>query len=73
MDETLLTVEELQRSLVYEEGRITYARIPKRQADFGDYFFKGDKAEVTEPFTSANTVQLNAEGTLRLIQEAKIL
>lgn len=73
VDETLLTSEELIRASEMEEDGIMYVKIPKLDKDMGDYFFRGQATEVVEPFTSANTIQYNAEQTLEMIKQAGIL
>ncbi len=73
IDETLLTTEEVHRSITEEEDGISYARIPRLEARIGDYFFKGDEYKPTEPFTSRNTEQYNAKQTLNKIKEAGLL
>ena len=73
VDETLLTTEELARSITKEDNGITYAKIPRLDAKLGDYFYKGNDHERAQPFTSRNTVQFNAEQTLGKIKDAGLL
>lgn len=73
MDETLLTPEELYRATSFTDDGIDYMKIPKLNANIGDYFYHGKDSKVVEPFTSANTTILNAEETLKLIKEACLL
>jgi UDP-glucose 4-epimerase len=71
MHETLLTGEEVYRSIEEKEDGINYARIPiKRTAD---YFFKGEDYVEPPPYSSENSPQLNAEQVLNKLKEAKLL
>ena len=54
MDETLLTIEEVHRSIVKNEDGIVYVKIPRRDGDIGDYYFKGDEFTSPQAFTSEN-------------------
>jgi UDP-glucose 4-epimerase len=73
IDETLLTSEELHRSINEVENGIKYARVPIRTANIGDFFFKGEEYSPPEPFSSRNTEQYNVEQTLNLIEKANLL
>jgi len=73
MEETLLTTEEIHRSTTEKEDGIVYAKIPRLDANIGDYFFKGDEYKLSKPFTSRNTIQFNAEQTLNKIKKAGLL
>jgi UDP-glucose 4-epimerase len=73
VDETLLTSEEVHRTITEEEDGIIYAKISRLDGNIGDYYFKGDGYKVPQPFTSENTIQFNAEQTLEKLKEAGIL
>ena len=73
IDETLLTTEEVHRSTTEKENEIVYAKVPKLDANIGDYFFKGDEHKQSQPFTSRNTRQFNAEQTLDKIKKAGLV
>lgn len=73
IDETLLTPEELVRSIEIAENGILYVRVPKLKANIGDYFYSGAEAKVPKPFTSSNTVQLDPIQVLSMIQKASLL
>jgi len=73
MDETLLTPEEICRASTFTDNGIEYMRVPHMNGNIGDYFYHGGDCRISEPFTSANTTQLNAEETLGLIKEAGLL
>jgi UDP-glucose 4-epimerase len=73
MDEALLTPEEIHRAHSFTDGGIDYMKIPKLDANIGDFFYHGDDVTMPQPFTSANTKMLNAQDTLALIKQAGIL
>jgi UDP-N-acetylglucosamine 4,6-dehydratase len=73
MDETLLTTEEMSRSSTIKQNGIIYAKISRLDANIGDYFYKGDEFKSLEPFTSANTIQYDAEKVLYTIHQAGLL
>ncbi len=73
MDETLLTAEEINVSSNIEQNGIIYAKISSQDKDIGDYFYKGDDFKKFEPFTSANTIQLDATKVLDKIYQAGLL
>ncbi len=73
MDETLLTPEEICRASHFTDKNIEYMRVQPLSANIGDYFYHGLDCNITEPFTSENTTQLEAEETLKLIKQAGIL
>ena len=73
MDETLLTTEEISRSSTIVEDGVIYAKIPRLDANIGDYFYKGDDFKPLVPFTSANTIQLDAAKVLETIYQAGLL
>jgi UDP-glucose 4-epimerase len=73
MDEALLTPEEIHRAVRFTDGGIDYMKIPKLDANIGDFFYHGDDLKIPEAFTSANTTQLNSKETLNLIKKAEIL
>ncbi len=73
MDETLLTPEELCRANRFIDNGIEYMKIPRVDANIGDYFYHGKDCKIAEPFTSANTTILNAGETLKLIKGAGLL
>ncbi|MHC1756381.1 MAG: polysaccharide biosynthesis protein [Methanosarcina sp.] len=70
MDETLLTPEELCRATTFTDKGIEYMKIPKLDANIGDYFYHGKDVFMPEPFTSANTKILDAKESLDLIKFA---
>jgi UDP-glucose 4-epimerase len=70
MDETLLTPEELCRATTFTDDGIEYMKIPKLDANIGDYFYHGKDVVMPEPFTSANTKILDAKESLDLIKFA---
>lgn len=65
--ETLISREEMARA----EDQGNYYRIPPESQglDYQKYFFVGKKVQIDkiEPFTSANTKQLNLEETVKLL------
>lgn len=71
MHETLLTGEEVYRSIEEKEGGISYARIPIKRTD--DYFFKGEDYVEPPSYSSENSPQLNAKEVLNKLKEAKLL
>lgn len=73
VDETLLTIEEVHRSITEKEDGIVHVRIPRLDAKIGDYFFKGGEYKIPQPFTSRITTQFNARQTLDKIKEAGLL
>lgn len=73
MDETLLTSEELCRAVPFTDNSIKYMKIPKLDANIGDYFYHGKDIVMPEPFTSANTKMLDAKESLNLIRFAGLL
>lgn len=73
MDETLLTTEEISRSSTITQNGVIYAKISRLDANIGDYFYKGDDLKPLEPFTSANTIQLDAAEVLNIIRQAGLL
>jgi UDP-glucose 4-epimerase len=73
MDETLLTAEELNRSSTIMQNDIIYAKICRLDGNIGDYFYRGDNLKKLEPFTSANTIQLDATKALDTIYKACLL
>ena len=73
IDETLLTSDEVHRSIIEHEDDITYAKIPPLEKGIGDFFYKGEDFQEPEPYTSSNTNQFNAEQTLAKIKEAGLL
>lgn len=73
MDETLLTPEELCRATTFTDKGIEYMKIPKLDANIGDYFYHGKDVVTPEPFTSANTKILDAKESLDLIKFAGLL
>ena len=73
MDETLLTTEEINRSSTIKQNGIIYAKISRLDANLGDYFYKGEDFKPLEPFTSSNTIQLDAPKVLNIIHEAGLL
>lgn len=73
MDETLLIPEEIYRASTFTNDGIEYMRIPRINANIGDYFYKGKDVTIPQSFTSANTTILNAQETLNLIKLADIL
>jgi len=73
MDETLLTSEEIHRSITEKEDGIIYAKIPRIEGNIDDYYFKGDEYKIPQPFTSKNTIQFNAKQTLNKIKDAGLL
>lgn len=73
MDETLLTPEELCRAITFTEDGIEYMKVPRLDANIGDYFYHGKNIAMSEPFTSANTRILNPKESLYLIKLAGLL
>jgi UDP-N-acetylglucosamine 4,6-dehydratase/5-epimerase len=73
MDETLLTPEELCRAITFTEDGIEYMKVPRLDANIGDYFYHGKDVTMSEPFTSANTRILNSKESLYLIKLAGLL
>jgi len=73
IDETLLTSDEVHRSVIEKENGTTYAKIPHLGNDIGDYFLTGDEHIEPEPFTSSNTKQYDAKRTLDKIKEAGLI
>lgn len=73
MDETLLTSDEVHRSIIEHEDGVIYARIPPLNKHLGDFYSTGENYKEPEPFTSANTEQYDAEQTLKKIREAGLL
>ena len=71
--ETLLTSDEVHRSLIeYDEG-ISFARIPPLGKNLGDFYISGEDYKEPEPFTSSNTEQYNATQVLKKIKDAGLL
>ncbi len=73
MDETLLTSDEVHRSIIEHEDGIIYAKIPPLDKHLGDFYFTGEDYKEPEAFTSANTERYGAEQTLKKIKEAGLL
>jgi UDP-N-acetylglucosamine 4,6-dehydratase len=73
MDETLLTAEEINRSSTITQNGIIYGKITRQNGNIGDYFYRGDAFKKFEPFTSANTIQLDATMVLDTIYKAGLL
>lgn len=73
MDEALLTPEEIHRAFSFTDDGIEYMRIPKLDANIGDFFYHGEDVIMPQPFTSGNTKMLDAQETLDLIKQAGIL
>lgn len=73
MDEALLTPEEIHRAFSFTDGGIDYMKIPKLNANIGDFFYHGEDVTMPQAFTSANTKMLNAQETLDLMKQAEIL
>lgn len=73
MDETLLTSDEVQRSVIERGDGLTYARISPLDKHIGDYYFSGEDHREPEPFTSANTQQCDADRTLEKINAAGLI
>ena len=71
--ETLLTSDEVHRSNIERENGIVFARIPPLDKNINDFFESGENYKEPEPFSSANTVQYNAEQVLGKMQEAGLL
>ncbi len=71
--ETLLTSDEVHRSLIEHDEGISFARIPPLDKNLGDFYFSGEDYEEPEPFTSANTEQYNAAQVLEKIKDAGLL
>jgi len=71
--ETLLTSDEVHRSNLERENGIVFARIPPLDKNINDFFESGENYKEPEPFSSANTVQYNAEQVLGKMQEAGLL
>lgn len=71
--ETLLTSDEVHRSIIeYDEG-IAFSRIPTLDKNLGDFYFSGEDYIGPEPFTSANTEQYNAIQVLKKIKDSGLL
>ncbi|MCK4730452.1 MAG: polysaccharide biosynthesis protein [Candidatus Aenigmarchaeota archaeon] len=73
MHETLLTSDEVFRSIDLTENNINFVRVPKQKTETEDYFFKGERETRPEPYTSANTIRYNAKQTLELIKQSNLL
>jgi len=73
IDETLLTPEEVYRSTTMKQNGITYARVPRLNANIGGFFYNGQDVEMPEAFTSSNTVQYDAEKVLDITRKAGLL
>jgi UDP-glucose 4-epimerase len=73
MDETLLIPEEICRASRFTDEGIDYMRVPRLNANIGDYFYKGGECKTPVAFSSANTTQLNVRETLNLIKGAGLL
>ena len=56
-----------------KQNGIIYAKISRQGANIGDYFYKGEDFKPLEPFTSANTIQLDATEVLDIIRQAGLL
>jgi UDP-glucose 4-epimerase len=73
MHETLLTSDEVHRSIIDCDNNIVFAKVPPLAKNLGDFYFVGEDYKEPEAFTSSNTEQYNAEQVLNKIKEAKLL
>jgi UDP-glucose 4-epimerase len=71
--ETLLTSDEVHRSIADQDDGIMFAKIPPLDKNLGDFFFTGEDYKEPEPFTSANTEQYNAAKVLQKLKDAGLL
>jgi UDP-N-acetylglucosamine 4,6-dehydratase/5-epimerase len=71
--ETLLTSDEVHRSIIEHDEGMYFARIPPLYKNLGDFYFSGEDYKEPEPFTSANTEQFNATQVLNKIKFAGLL
>jgi len=71
--ETLLTSDEVHRSIIEYDDGITFARIPPLDKNLGDFYFSGEDYKEPEPFTSATTEQYNAMQVLKKIKDSGLI
>jgi UDP-N-acetylglucosamine 4,6-dehydratase/5-epimerase len=71
--ETLLTSDEVHRSVTENDDGLTYARISPIDKQLGDFYFSGEEYKEPEPFTSDNTEQYNAMQVLIKLKDAGLL
>jgi UDP-N-acetylglucosamine 4,6-dehydratase len=71
--ETLLTSDEVHRSVVERDGKLVFARIPPMKKGIGDFYSTGEEYSAPQPFTSENTEQYDAACVLRKIRETGLL
>jgi UDP-glucose 4-epimerase len=69
--ETLLTSNEVYRSIEEKEDDITYARISQKHTK--DYFFEGDNYIEPSPYSSDSAEQYDAKQVLAKLREANLL
>jgi UDP-N-acetylglucosamine 4,6-dehydratase/5-epimerase len=71
--ETLLTSDEVHRSVINRDNGIICAKIPPLDKNLGDFYFSGEDYKEPAAFTSANTEQYSAEQVINKIREAGLL
>ena len=71
--ETLLTSDEVHRSIIMREDGIIYAKIPALNKNIGDFYFTGENYVEPAPFNSANTEQYRADQVVVKLKDAGLI
>lgn len=71
--ETLLTSDEVHRSIIECDNGITFSRVPPLNKNLGDFYFSGENYKEPEPFTSASAERYNAMQVLEKIKDSGLL